>query len=129
MRDTIVAFGEMLMRLSPPGYQRLIQATGFDAVYAGSEANVLISLAQMGCQTKYITRLPENPLGGAARNALRHWGVDTCDVVWGGKRLGLYYLEQGAALRGVQMRILRRNGLDPEAVLVKMERFVSCQFQ
>ena len=99
MRDTIVAFGEMLMRLSPPGYQRLIQAAGFDAVYAGSEANVLISLAQMGCQTKYITRLPENPLGEAARNALRHWGVDTRDVVWGGKRLGLYYLEQGAALR------------------------------
>ena len=95
----IVAFGEMLMRLSPPGYQRLIQASSFDAIYAGSEANVLISLAQMGCQTKYVTRLPENPLGEAARNALRHWGVDTSHVAWGGKRLGLYYLEQGAALR------------------------------
>ncbi len=97
--STIVALGEMLMRLSPPGYQKLIQAQSFDVMYGGSEANVLIALAGMGKKVRYVSRLPENDLGRAARNTLRHWGVQTEYLAWGGKRLGIYYMEQGAAIR------------------------------
>ena len=95
----IVAMGEMLMRLSPVGYQKLVQAQPFDVYYGGSEANVLISLACMGQETRYVSRLPKNDLGYAARNTLRHWGVDTDVLAWGGNRLGIYYMEQGAAIR------------------------------
>jgi 2-dehydro-3-deoxygluconokinase len=95
----VVALGEMLMRLSPPGFQRLVQTSDFKVIYGGSEANVMISLAQMGVDTAYVTRLPDQPLGEAACNTLRRWGVDTRYVVRGDGRMGIYYLEQGAAIR------------------------------
>ncbi|MBQ3745801.1 MAG: sugar kinase, partial [Kiritimatiellae bacterium] len=95
----IVTFGEIMMRLNPEGYLRFVQAEKFEASYAGGEANVAVSLANYGLDASFVTKLPENPLGEAARNAVRHFGVDTADIVWGGPRLGLYFVEKGASQR------------------------------
>ena len=95
----VVTFGEIMMRLNPEGYQMFYQAEKFEASYAGGEANVAVSLANYGIESSFVTKLPENPLGECARTAVRHFGVDTRDIVWGGKRLGLYFVEKGASQR------------------------------
>ena len=95
----IVTFGEIMMRLNPEGYLRFTQATKFEASYAGGEANVAVSLANYGMDASFVTKLPANPLGEAARNELRRFGVDTRDIVWGGPRLGVYFVEKGASQR------------------------------
>lgn len=95
----VVTFGEILLRLSPEGHKRFLQADSFDAVYGGGEANTAISLAQFGYDAKFITKLPDHEIGQAAINTLRQYGVDTSDILRGGDRIGLYYLEKGAAQR------------------------------
>ena len=99
MSEKIVAFGEILLRLSPEGHRRFLQADSFDAVYGGGEANTLISLAQFGYDTRFVTKLPAHEIGQAAVNTLRQYGVDTSCILRGGDRIGLYYLEKGAAQR------------------------------
>lgn len=94
-----VTFGEMLLRLSPEGHRRFLQADSFDAVYGGAEANTAVSLAQFGCETKFITKLPAHEIGQAAVNTLRQYGVDTSEILRGGDRIGIYFLEKGAAQR------------------------------
>jgi 2-dehydro-3-deoxygluconokinase len=96
----IVTFGEIMLRLSPPGFQRFRQARSFDAVYGGGEANVAAALADFGDTAEFVTRLPENDLGEACLAALRARGVQTRHVVRGGDRLGIYFMENGAAQRG-----------------------------
>ena len=96
----IVTFGEIMMRLNPQGYLRFVQADRFEASYAGGEANVAVSLANYGLNASFVTKLPDNPIGVAARNEVRRFGVDTSDIVWGGPRLGLYFVEKGASQRG-----------------------------
>ena len=100
MKNRVVTFGEIMMRLNPEGYLRFVQADKFEASYAGGEANVAVSLANYGVDASYVTKLPDNPLGCAARNEVRRFGVDTTDIVWGGPRLGLYFVEKGASQRG-----------------------------
>lgn len=97
--NKVVCFGEIMMRLMPPGTQRFVQAEAFEASYGGGEANVSVSLANFGIPASFVTKLPENPLGQAAVNALRRYGVDTSGVVRGGDRLGIYFLEKGASQR------------------------------
>ena len=99
MANRIVCFGEIMMRLNPEGYLRFTQAARFEASYAGGEANVAVSLANYGMDASYVTKLPDNDLGRAARNTLRQFGVDTRDIVWGGPRLGIYFVEKGASQR------------------------------
>lgn len=99
----VVAFGEIMLRLSPPGYQLFEQAQAFEAVYGGSEANVAISLARFGIKTDFVTRLPQNPLGEAARQYLNRYGVSTDHIVYGGDRLGIYFLEKGYSIRPSQV--------------------------
>lgn len=94
-----VTFGEIMMRLNPEGYQMFYQAEKFEASYAGGEANVAVSLANYGIESSFVTKLPDNPLGECARNAVRQFGVETKDIVWGGKRLGIYFIEKGASQR------------------------------
>ena len=95
-----VCFGEIMMRLSPPGFQRFAQAHSFDVSFGGGEANVAASLAQFGLPVEYVTRLPDNDLGDACRNFLRQHGIGTRHIVRGGDRLGIYFLEMGSAQRG-----------------------------
>ncbi|OJJ16857.1 2-dehydro-3-deoxygluconokinase [marine bacterium AO1-C] len=96
----IVTFGELMLRLAAPDYLRISQANYFEAVYGGGEANVAASLANFGLHPKFITRLPDNELGDAALMYLRKHGLDTSDIIRGGSRLGLYFLETGAVSRG-----------------------------
>lgn len=95
----IVCFGEIMLRLNPEGYLRIVQAGKFEASYAGSEANVAVSLANYGKKASFVTKVPDNEIGKSAINALRRYGVDTKYVLAGGPRLGLYFVEKGASQR------------------------------
>lgn len=96
-----MTFGEIMMRLSPPDHQRFIQANAFDVTYAGGEANVAVSLAAFGHDAAYVSALPRNSLGDAALSSLQYYGVDTSAVLRSDQgRLGIYFLETGAAQRG-----------------------------
>jgi len=97
---TVVTFGEIMMRLSPPGFQRFVQADSFEVTFGGSEANVAATLAGLGMDVEYVTRLPAHEIGDACLNYLRRHGIGTRHVVRGGDRLGIYFLETGAAQRG-----------------------------
>lgn len=96
---TVVCFGELMLRLNPPGYQRIVQTELFEASFAGGEANVAVSLANFGLAARYVSWVPANAIGQAAVNALRRYGVDTSSVYRGGDRLGVYYVEKGASQR------------------------------
>lgn len=95
----IVTFGEIMLRLSPPGYLRFRQADRFEAVYGGAEANTAVSLANYGEDAVFVTKLPENSLGDAAIAALKKHGVSTEPIVRGPGRMGIYFLEKGASQR------------------------------
>lgn len=95
----IVGFGDFLVRLSPQGYERFIQTSSFDINYTGAEANVLVSLAQMGMETEFVTRLPDNAISQCGVAMLRKYGVGTQHIVYGGDRIGVFYLEKGASQR------------------------------
>lgn len=99
MGKKVVTFGEIMLRLSPPNYQRLIQTDSFDITYGGGEANVSKSLANFGLDSYYVSKLPYNPIGDAALNHLRRFGVKTDYIVRGGDRLGVYFLEIDTAQR------------------------------
>lgn len=109
MADRVVTFGEIMLRLTPPGYQRLIQARSLDMVYGGAEANVAVALARFGVDAAYVTKLPKNSLGDAVIEELRRYGVDTSHIARGGERLGTYYLERGAGVRGSEVLYDRAN--------------------
>ena len=96
----IVTFGEIMLRLSPAGVNnRFVQADRFDVVYGGGEANVAVSCANYGHDAYFVTKLPTHEIGQSALNALRRYGVHTDYIARGGKRLGIYYLESGSAMR------------------------------
>ena len=99
MSANIVTFGEIMLRLAPYHYERIVQAGQFQATYGGGEGNVAVSLAQLGNNAWFVTRLPENPVGEAALNTLQRYGVNTEYVLRGGTRLGIYFLEHGASIR------------------------------
>ncbi len=96
----VVTFGEIMLRLSPPGFLRFSQANSFDVVYGGGESNVAVSLANYGVPVEFVTRLPKNDLGQCALMEMRKRGVGTEHVAFGGDRLGIYFLETGAVSRG-----------------------------
>ena len=96
----VVCFGEIMLRLAPNGYYRFFQNDQMQATFGGGEANVAVSLANYGQDVSYVTKLPTHAIGQAAVNSLRAFGVDTSDIVRGGERVGIYYLEKGASQRG-----------------------------
>ena len=100
MTDKIITFGEIMLRLSPPRYQRFCQARSFDVMYGGGEANVAVSLANYGLPVDFVTRIPENDIGASCINFLRQYGVGVDKILRGGKRLGIYFLEMGSMQRG-----------------------------
>lgn len=96
----VITFGEIMLRLAPPGYLRFSQATSFDVVYGGGESNVAVSLANYGVPVEFVTRLPNNDIGACAMMEMRKRGVGTEHIAYGGERLGIYFLETGAVSRG-----------------------------
>ena len=95
----VVTFGEIMLRLSPPGFERLLQSPVLSATFGGGEANVAVSLAQFGVESCYVTCLPTHAIGEAALRALRAEGVRTDFIVRGGARVGIYFAETGASQR------------------------------
>ncbi len=100
MAKRIVTFGEIMLRLAPEGYLRFFQNDTMQATFGGGEANVAVSLANYGMDAAFVTKLPSHAIGQGAINSLRALGVDTKDIVRGGERVGIYYLEKGASQRG-----------------------------
>lgn len=99
MSKKIVTFGEIMLRLSTPGYERFSQADQFKATYGGGEANVAVSLANYGLQTEFVSRLPQNDIAEACIMNLRKHNVGTKQILRGGDRIGIYFLETGAVAR------------------------------
>jgi len=95
----VITFGEIMMRLSTPGYARFTQVDTLNVLYAGSEANVASSLSHFGISAAHVTRFPNNDLGQAATQSLRRDGVDTQYIIYGDERMGVYFLENGAMQR------------------------------
>jgi len=105
----VVTFGEVMLRLSPPGFLRLVQARSFEVIYGGGEANVAIALANFGIPVDFVTRLPPHEIGDACLNYLRQFGVGMGKIIRGGDRLGIYFLEKGAVQRGSKVIYDRAN--------------------
>ena len=95
----ILTFGEIMLRLKTPENLRILQAQDFEVSYGGAEANVAVSLAMMEDPVAFVTKLPDNPVGLAAHNEIRRFGVDTSGILKGGERLGIYYFEKGTNIR------------------------------
>lgn len=110
MQPVIASFGEVMLRLSAPGFERFLQSPHFVATFGGGEANVAVALAQFGAQSRFITVLPEvNPIAAALLGELRRFGVEVDHVVYGPGRLGIYFLENGANQRPSKVIYDREN--------------------
>jgi 2-dehydro-3-deoxygluconokinase len=94
-----ITFGEIMLRLKPPGRERFFQSPSLEATFGGGEANVAVGLARLGLQTAFVSVIPQNPIGDACVRELKRHGVETDLVIRGGNRLGVYYLEQGSNQR------------------------------
>ena len=107
--NKVVTFGEIMLRLSPPGYLRFSQTNSFDVVYGGGESNVAVSLANYGIPVEFVTRIPKSEIGECALMELRKRGVGTSHIVLGGERLGIYFMETGAVNRSSNVVYDRTN--------------------
>jgi len=115
MNKKVVTFGEIMLRLSPPNYKRIIQADTFDVTYGGGESNVAVSLANFGINSYYVTKVPKNPIGQSVINHLRRYGVQTKYIVEDGNRLGIYFLETGFSQRPSKVTYDRKTSAISEA--------------
>ena len=109
MSAKVVTMGEIMLRLSTPGFSRFVQAQNFDVNYGGGEANVAVSLANYGLDSYFVSKLPSNEIGQSAINSLRKYGVQTDFVVRGGERVGIYFLETGTSQRASKVIYDRAN--------------------
>ncbi len=105
----VVTFGEIMLRLSTPGFSRFVQTNLFDVNYGGGEANVAVSLANYGFDSYFISKLPKHEIGQSAVNSLRKYGVREDYIIRGGDRVGIYFLETGASQRASKV-IYDRSG-------------------
>ncbi|WP_420156058.1 PfkB family carbohydrate kinase [Siphonobacter sp.] len=114
----VVTFGEVMLRLSTPGFARFVQTTSLNVNFGGGEANVAAALAYLGIPASHVTRFPDNDWGYAAAAAYRRYGVETQDILYGGDRIGTYFLETGAMMRASRIIYDRTNSafaqLDPK---------------
>jgi 2-dehydro-3-deoxygluconokinase len=124
--NKVVLFGEIMLRLSTDSYLRFAQAKAFGASYGGGEFNVAVSLANYGVKAEFVTRLPENEIGTCALNEMRKMNVESKNIIYGGERLGIYFLETGAGARGSNvvydrahsaMATIKKGSIDWEKVL------------
>ena len=135
-RKKIVTFGEVMLRLATPGYLRFSQANELTATFGGGEANVAVSLANYGMNAEFVTRLPQNDIAMACLQDLRGRGVSTEHVLFGGERMGIYFLETGAVARASKVIYDRSHSsiaeiqpgmLDWESILQDADWFHWCK--
>ena len=105
----VVTFGEIMLRLATPGFQRFIQSASLNATFGGGEANVAVSLANYGIDTEFVTRLPNNDIANWCISELRKYNVGTKEIIRGGERVGIYFLETGAVSRSSKVVYDRAN--------------------
>ncbi len=105
----IVTFGEIMLRLAPPDYLRFRQSTYLESTFGGGEANVAVSCANYGLDVSFVTRLPKNDIADWCVRNLKSYGIDTSDIIYGGDRIGIYFLETGAVSRGSKVVYDRAN--------------------
>lgn len=110
-----ITFGEVMMRLNPEGYLRIIQADRMEVSFAGGELNVAVGLVNLGQEAEFVTKLPDNELGRAARMEMHRYGVCTEHVITGGERLGIYFVEKGASVRASRVLYDRKGSALSEA--------------
>jgi 2-dehydro-3-deoxygluconokinase len=109
MAKLVVTFGETMLRLAPPGFERFLQSPQFVATFGGGEANVAVALAGFGNAARYVSVLPDNPIAEALIGELRRFGVDTSQIVRGAGRMGIYFVEPGANQRPSKVVYDREN--------------------
>src|SRR3989339_1925409 len=109
MNKKVITFGEIMLRLSTPGFSRFVQAQSFDVTFGGGEANVAVSLANYVLESYFLTKLPKHEIGQAAVNQLRRYGVSDKFIIRGGERIGIYFLESGASQRASKVIYDRAN--------------------
>ncbi|MCX7876495.1 MAG: sugar kinase [Melioribacteraceae bacterium] len=117
MKKKIVTFGEIMLRLSTPGFTRFVQTKNFDVTFGGGEANVAVSLSNYGFDSYFVTKLPKHEIGQSAINYLRSFGVKDDFIIRGGERIGIYFLETGASQRASKVIYDRAN-----SVISKMKK-------
>ena len=105
----VVTFGEIMLRLATPGFQRFVQSNSLNATFGGGEANVAVSLANYGIDTEFVTRLPQNDIADWCVSELRKYNVGTKEIIRGGERVGIYFLETGAVSRSSKVVYDRAN--------------------
>ena len=105
----VVTFGELMMRLTPPGFERFSQCNSWDITFGGAEANVSVALSAWGVKSAFVSKIPCHEVGQSAVNSLRKYGVNTDFIVRGGERLGVYYLEKGSCFRPSKVIYDRKN--------------------
>ncbi len=105
----VVTFGEIMLRLSTPGFTRFLQSQNFDVTFGGGEANVAVSLTNYGLDSYFVTKLPKHEIGQSAINHLRRFGVKDDYIIRGGDRIGIYFLETGASQRASKVIYDRAN--------------------
>lgn len=105
----VVTFGEIMLRLSTPGFSRFVQTNSFEVNYGGGEANVAVALSNYGLESYFITKLPKHEIGQAAVNSLKKFGVKDDFIIRGGERVGIYFLETGASQRASKVIYDRSN--------------------
>jgi 2-dehydro-3-deoxygluconokinase len=125
MKTKVVTFGEIMLRLSTPGFKRFVQSDSFDVNYGGGEANVAVALANYGFESYFLSKLPKHEIGQSAVNAMRKYGVHDDYIVRGGDRVGIYFLETGASQRaskviydraGSSVTTLKKDEIDFEQI-------------
>lgn len=116
----VVTFGEIMLRLATPGYERFSQSSLFTVSFGGGEANVAVSLANYGIESEFITRLPENDIADRCISELKKFDVKTSNIIRGGERVGIYFLETGAVARPSKVIYDRANSsistIDPHSI-------------
>ena len=110
-----ITFGEIMFRMNPEGFLRLVQADKLEVSVAGGEANVSVSLANYGLDTAFVSKVPSHEIGDCVIRGLRAYGVDTRYILRGGRRLGIYYVEKGASQRPSKVIYDRENSAIAEA--------------
>ncbi|WP_338472526.1 sugar kinase [Niallia sp. XMNu-256] len=108
-KKKVVTMGEIMLRLAPPNYQMIEQAQSMEVVYGGGEANVAVSLSKLGLKSSFVSKLPNNPIGLSAEHHLNQFGVSTEHMIYGGDRLGIYFLEKGFSVRPSKIIYDRNN--------------------
>jgi 2-dehydro-3-deoxygluconokinase len=113
----VITFGEIMLRLAPPGFQRFFQSPVLEALFGGGEANVAVGLSFLGIPAAFVTKLPSNAVGDAAVGELRRYGVDTSMITRGGNRVGIYYCEKGSSQRASKVIYDRAHSAIAEATI------------